>query len=113
MLTFLYLLACIFTETFAQDLLSGNGRFTAATLQNWRNNLSASDSISIYNDYNNTPFLVYTRQDKGDLNFYAGLSTTFTESKAKHIRFTFASTSVNAEDTNLRIKDSVIYLSDL
>ena len=52
--------------------------------------------------------LQVTKDAASQTNFYDGLYTTFTATKAGHIRFNFSSTNVNIEDTNLRLKSSSV-----
>ena len=44
------------------------------------------------------------------ISFKEGLELKFTSTKPHHLRFFFSSTNTDTEDTNLRLKNSIVQL---
>ena len=108
------LLLCQNTNS-SLDLLSGKGKMTKQNFdQNWKiNTTQHSLNFSIYNASNRTfTYVEMTKKPSASLSFHDGYYINFKESQPKHLTFYFSSKNREIEDTNLRLKNSKVEISE-
>ena len=88
------------------DLLTGKGFFNEEYLSHWVKN--SSESVGEVFQINGTEefYFMLEKEAKAELSFEDGFILNFNSSKPKHIRFYFAPSFVDNENTNLRLKNT-------
>lgn len=88
-------------------MLKSQGFFLLQSYEKWNLNSSHLEThLSSYNglDY----YLSLKKAPESELSFEDGFLINFEPKKVKHIRFFFAPSEVDRENTNLRIKSSSV-----